>query len=472
MENPFRSFVLSVLLAAGDILAVLFCFMVSFLLRSLIPFPTSLQHSIETYIRVWPLVLLWPAVFVLTGLYPGYWLNASARLEKISIASTLAAMLFMSFTFLTQTGIQYSRLIFIAIWLLSLLVLPIMRNSLRVLLGRAGFHGPVVIMLGAGRTAELVLTHLKSLAIPPIKPIAIFDDDPAKIGRDLNGIPVVGPLSDADGWARKNQIRQILVTIPGLPRERVVPMVEDLSQTFFRILMIPDLFGLSSNETDSREIGDILALDVKRNLLRRRSRWLKRALDLVISLVFGIFISPVFLLCSFLVVIESGFPLFYVQKRLGYHGRIFQMIKFRTMVSNADQLLEEELMRNTALRVEWNKSQKLKADPRLTRVGKLLRRLSLDELPQLLNVYHGDMSLIGPRPIIAEEIERYGDRIQLYYQVRPGLTGLWQVSGRSELAYEERMRLDTYYVRNWSIWLDLVILFRTIGTVIGGRGAY
>ncbi|MBN1264377.1 MAG: undecaprenyl-phosphate galactose phosphotransferase WbaP [Anaerolineales bacterium] len=471
-NSVLRSIALTALLMIGDILGVFFCFAAAFLFRSWTEYPTPLLHEIDTYSRVWPLIFLWPITFALAGLYPGYWLNASRRLQKIVISSTSAALLFMSFTFLTKTGEEFSRLIFTGTWLFSLVVLPMLRNGLRVMLGRAGFHGPELVMLGGGRTAELVLSHLNDLAIPPVKTVAIFDDDPDKIGTELYGIPIVGPVSDAAAWARKNHLRQILISIPGLPGNKIIPIVESLSQTFFRVLLIPDLFGISSHDTDSREIGDMLALDVKRNLLLRRSRLAKRALDLLFSLGFGILVFPIFLLSSLLVLIESGFPIFYFQQRLGLHGKPFRMIKFRTMVSNADQVLEDEIMRNTALQIEWKENQKLKVDPRLTRVGRLLRRFSLDELPQLWNIIRGEMSLIGPRPIIEEEIERYGERIELYYQVRPGLTGLWQVSGRSALSYEERMRLDMYYVRNWSIWLDLVILFRTIGAVLSGRGAY
>ena len=164
--------------------------------------------------------------------------------------------------------------------------------------------------------------------------------------------------------------------------------------------------------------------------------------------------------------------MFYRQSRIGKEGREFKVIKFRTMVENADGVLVKCLEENPELLAEWNLNHKLKDDPRITRVGKILRKLSIDELPQLWNVIKGEMSLVGPRPIVAAEIERYADRIKYYNQVPPGITGLWQVSGRNDVNYEQRVRLDEYYVRNRSIWLNIYILIRTASVVLRRQGAY
>jgi lipopolysaccharide/colanic/teichoic acid biosynthesis glycosyltransferase len=162
----------------------------------------------------------------------------------------------------------------------------------------------------------------------------------------------------------------------------------------------------------------------------------------------------------------------YSQPRIGKDRRVFRAWKFRTMMPEADGLLEEFLERNPARRLEWRVNRKLQNDPRLTPVGRFLRQFSLDELPQLWNVFAGQMSLTGPRPIAADELVRYGEGIELYTKVLPGITGLWQVSGRSDTTYDERVRLDEYYVRNWSVWMDLWILGRTLRCVITRRGAY
>jgi lipopolysaccharide/colanic/teichoic acid biosynthesis glycosyltransferase len=163
---------------------------------------------------------------------------------------------------------------------------------------------------------------------------------------------------------------------------------------------------------------------------------------------------------------------FYGQWRIGYGGRRFRAWKFRTMVVNAEQQLEMHLANSPELRREWERDHKLRNDPRVTAIGRFLRKTSLDELPQLANVLIGQMSLVGPRPIVEEEIVKYGDAFRLYLRVRPGLTGLWQVSGRNDTGYAQRVRLDMHYVRNWSPWLDIHLLARTIGVIAGQKGAY
>jgi Undecaprenyl-phosphate galactose phosphotransferase WbaP len=170
--------------------------------------------------------------------------------------------------------------------------------------------------------------------------------------------------------------------------------------------------------------------------------------------------------------LSSRGPVFYGQTRIGRNNSTFTAWKFRSMFANADEVLLSQLEKNPKLRSEWERDHKLKNDPRITPVGRLLRKTSLDELPQLWNVFRGDMSLVGPRPIVAAEIARYSDVFEAYKSVRPGITGMWQVSGRNNTTYLERIRFDEYYVRNWSVWLDLYILVRTFKTVLFGEGAY
>jgi Undecaprenyl-phosphate galactose phosphotransferase WbaP len=183
-------------------------------------------------------------------------------------------------------------------------------------------------------------------------------------------------------------------------------------------------------------------------------------------------LAPILGLITLMVKLGSPGPVFYLQKRLGKHGKVFEMLKFRTMYLNADQMLALYLAQNPEMKAEWNCHQKLVRDPRITPVGTLLRRFSLDELPQLWNVLVGDMSLVGPRPIMLGQRELYGENFQHYVRTQPGLTGLWQVSGRSDTSYADRVALDEYYVRHWSIWMDLYILFRTVWVVIKHSGAY
>lgn len=199
---------------------------------------------------------------------------------------------------------------------------------------------------------------------------------------------------------------------------------------------------------------------------------LKRTMDILITLLLGLIFLPVFLLTAMLVRLDSPGPIFYSQQRLGKNGRKIIIYKFRSMRCNADHLLMEYLRNCPSARFEWEKTQKLRCDPRLTRVGKWIREFSLDELPQLFNILKGDMSLVGPRPILLDQEELYGLEINIYLMVRPGLTGFWQVSGRNHTTFFQRTLYDAYYIRNWSVWLDIIILLRTVWVVLSRDGAY
>ena len=200
--------------------------------------------------------------------------------------------------------------------------------------------------------------------------------------------------------------------------------------------------------------------------------YLKRVLDLVFGLLLLPFILPALLLCMLTIKLDSKGPVIFKSERIGRNGKKFFIFKLRTMCLDAEQKLQKILNENSAMREEWEKDQKLRNDPRVTRLGKVIRTLSLDELPQIFNVLRGDMSFVGPRPIVENEIRKYGIKAASYISVRPGITGLWQVSGRSEAGTEGMIMFDPYYVRNWSLWLDLVILFRTLRAVWERRGAY
>ncbi|WP_246375892.1 sugar transferase [Gluconacetobacter takamatsuzukensis] len=197
----------------------------------------------------------------------------------------------------------------------------------------------------------------------------------------------------------------------------------------------------------------------------------KRVMDIVIAGTMLFFALPAMLAIALLVRRDGGAALF-GHNRIGEEGRIFRCLKFRSMVANADEVLKDLLARDEAAREEWVSTQKLRHDPRITRLGRFLRATSLDELPQLLNVLRGDMSLVGPRPIVQAEVERYGENIAYYYATRPGLTGLWQVSGRSNTSYARRVALDSAYVRHWTIWQDVTILLKTIPAVLRHDGAH
>lgn len=238
------------------------------------------------------------------------------------------------------------------------------------------------------------------------------------------------------------------------------------------MILIPNLEQISSYGVTSFDFGGVLGLEVRHNLQNMRQQTIKRAMDIMFTIFGGLLISPFLLVVMCLIKISSKGNVFYKHTRIGRDGREFRAWKFRTMVADADLKLKEYLEKNPELRVEWEANHKLKNDPRVTWLGKILRRFSIDELPQLINVLKGEMSLVGPRPIVPEEIQHYGEQFDPYTWVKPGITGLWQISGRNDTTYKERVSLDEYYVRNWSIWLDFYILSRTIWMVLQRKGAY
>jgi Undecaprenyl-phosphate galactose phosphotransferase WbaP len=459
-------------LLMSDLLSVALSFTLSFILRRFAPFLPPLQHGPEVYLSAWPALCLWLFVLWREGLYPGLWLTPREELRRVVTGVTLASLLAVAATFMTKTGLQFSRPIIVGGWLLSLGILPAARSAVRALLTSAGFTGPPAVILGAGRMAGLVLDGLRHQRPPPLRPTALFDDDPAKQQREVADVPVAGPLALAPAWATEHGTRTAIVAMPGVSRERLLPIVEALSRTFPQVIVIPDLFGLSTSDVELRDVHGVLALELRKNLLYRRNIIAKRILDLAILILTLPVTVPAATLIAAAIWLDGGRPILFGQDRLGKGGKPFRAWKFRTMVRDADAALWRALQDDAALKAEWVGSHKLRRDPRLTRVGRVLRRFSTDELPQLWNVLQGKMSLVGPRPIVEEEMPRYGADFDLYRQVLPGMTGLWQVSGRSDTSYAERIWLDISYVRNWSVWMDLHILARTLRVVLSGIGAY
>lgn len=239
------------------------------------------------------------------------------------------------------------------------------------------------------------------------------------------------------------------------------------------IFVVPNLRGLPlyGMEVTHFFSHEVLLLRARNNLARRGSRLTKRFFDVVLASVGLIVLAPIFLAIG-VAIRRSGRQVFYGHERIGRAGRRFACYKFRTMVPDAAAILARLLASDPQARAEWERDFKLRKDPRITRIGRFLRHTSLDELPQLWNVLRGEMSLVGPRPVLAEELERYGEDRSYYLQVRPGITGIWQISGRNDASYSDRVALDAWYVRNWSLWYDIAILLRTVSVVLGRKGAY
>jgi undecaprenyl-phosphate galactose phosphotransferase len=220
-------------------------------------------------------------------------------------------------------------------------------------------------------------------------------------------------------------------------------------------------------------LGDILTLNIKRNLMKPWNILFKTIYEKILTFILFIIFLPLLLIISLIIKLDSPGPVLYIQKRVGKDNKLFNLLKFRSMYLDNESRIEDYLNSHPAVRTEWEKYRKIRGeDPRITRAGKWLRKFSLDELPQLLNVLGGSMNLVGPRPYLPEEVKDKDPFIKSITRVKPGITGLWQVSGRSHVPFNERLNIDEYYIRNWSLWMDVVILFKSIPVFLSHKGAY
>ncbi|CAA7599587.1 undecaprenyl-phosphate galactose phosphotransferase WbaP [Acididesulfobacillus acetoxydans] len=476
------------LLLATDALAILVSMLVAFAGRRLILpglFPGLFQGQLltESLENLWWLPAVAIAVLAYEELYRKrlpFWLE----LERILRASTLAAFLSVAFLYVTKTGNVISRTLVVATWLALLLLLPLFRYAIKRLLVRTGVWEKPVLVLGAGRTAELLVKAFRRERTLGYSILGVLDDNEdiegLRLGQDSDpaaglSAPRLGSFADAPGVIRRTGVSDLILAAPGLKPERLVEWVNRLQPLVNNIMVVPDLFGLSLNGIEAEYFLDeqLLLLNIRNRLKSALNRGVKRAFDLLLGLLSLLVALPVGMLIALAIRIDSRGSAFFVQTRLGQDGRQFSCLKFRTMYRDSDSILKTHLKRSPQARREWEKFNKLKGeDPRVTRVGAVLRRYSLDELPQILNVLVGDMSLVGPRPYLPREEGKIGSALYDIQVTKPGLSGLWQVSGRNNIDFAGRVKLDVWYVRNWSLWLDIVLLLRTVGVVWKRDGAY
>ncbi len=374
--------------------------------------------------------------------------------------------------------VNFSRLWVLTSWTLIVLSVPLARRAVKSLMLRHGAWREPTLVVGTGpiaREAAEAYAHDRYLGYEIIAFL-----DPAARNAEERTIELEGrkvPVLPLNGTERDTLSRfgrpHVVVALDAEEVADNENLIERLCLATPSLDVISPLRGLPINNTRlahffSREV---LALRIHNNLARPWARYLKRLFDLAAASAILVLVAPLMATIALLLRLEGG-PVLFAHQRVGRDGRLFPCYKFRSMVPNAKEVLERLLAEDPEARAEWERDQKLRNDPRITRLGHVLRKLSLDELPQLFNVLKGDMSLVGPRPVVPEELERYGDAKVYYLMVRPGLTGLWQISGRNDLDYDQRVALDTWYVRNWTLWNDIVILFKTLVVVPSRAGAY
>ena len=427
------------------------------------------------YLSFTPSFVIFFITFAFSGLYPGIPTSPIEEFRLVLRASSVAFLLLLGTTVFLREGVFSSRIVFVLAWLLTIIFVPLSRRIVRGWCSRKSWWGIPTVIIGDLEAGQMILGLLRGHHRVGLRPVALLVEDGQRSSRFApvnSGELLSTDISDSNKLARDYRDCYAVIAMPTSGSDRIRHVFNEYAQHYRRVLIIPDLFGLQSLSVAAKDICGVLSLELDQRLTLFFPQLVKRCFDLAVSATLALLLSPLLLFLCAAVRFTSRGPIFYGQQRIGKNQHAFKVWKFRTMVVNADAVLQSHLDADPELREEWGRDHKLKRDPRVTWVGRLLRKSSLDELPQLWNVICGEMSLVGPRPITTSEGIRYGKSFGQYLRVIPGVTGLWQISGRNDTTYELRTRIDDYYVRNWSLYLDMYIVFRTFKTILFSEGAY
>lgn len=392
--------------------------------------------------------------------------------ELSDFGRMVGVLALMDMALVAVTRWNASRLWWVLSWLAVLVLLVVMRAVSRQILKRLSLWVRPTIIVGVGPNAAEAALALKSQPELGFQVYGFVDAG----GRGVTASTDTQPRLPAAAMAEVADQPGIqwVIALEHAQSEQREHWLRQLAQWGASdVSVIPAMRGVPLHGTDMSHFfsHEVALLRMRNNLRRWPARLTKRVFDTVAAALLLVMLSPLLLVLAVLIRRDGG-PALFAHPRIGKQGRVFNCYKFRTMVVDAEKQLEQLLQKRPELRHQWQRERKLRQDPRVSPIGRLLRRTSLDELPQLINVVRGEMSLVGPRPVVRTELQRYGDEVGYYLMVRPGMTGLWQVSGRNDVDYDTRVYLDTWYVKNWSLWHDLVILIKTVRVVLSRSGAY
>jgi len=465
-------------LVITDIIVVLLSFYLANLIRGeilvlvfkryrsigMFPFSTYLSHCF--------MVLVWILVFSHEKLYTKrfpFWEEVKTLIKS----ATFSSAFIMIAIFLAKAEVNFSRTTVVLAWVLSLFLFPLFRFIVKTGLIRFNLWKKKLIMVGVHETSLQVIRNIKKNRTMGYEVTALIEDSPELIGKTFAGIRVLGPLSKIAEISKTYQSKDIMVATPHKSRKEFKKILSLCEQNCESMWIIPRSGDFITEGVNIEVIGDIFTLYLKRNLVKPWNLLFKNFFEILFALFLVVLTMPIFLVTALMIKLDTKGNIFFVQERIGKDKKLFHLYKFRSMYNDNETRLIKYLESNEKARGEWGKYKKLKNhDPRITRVGRLIRKFSLDELPQLFNVLKGNMSIVGPRPYLPEEIKDSGQSLSTITRVKPGLTGLWQVSGRSNLPFKARLRIDEYYIRNWSVWMDIVILLKSLRILFSQKGAF
>ena len=464
----------TLILLTADLACTLVAFQLASFLRETLPFGIYLQDPLYSSLSLYLTVSgLWATVFFALQVYdPARALRYVDDVQIVIVATTIAVLLFAGVAYFFFR--ELSRFLFAYFYLLDLLLLTAWRGLLRVFLWRWPDLWPGqarrVLIIGAGPVGREIAHALHDYRWARLEPVGFIDDDRPPQGADALPLPCLGPLSATTQIIHARQIDKVIIALPLRAHDQLMSLVVALQELPVSIHLVPDILDLVFIRASVEEFAGLPLIGLREPIIDGVDLLLKRLFDLAFGGLVLTLASPLMLLVALLIKLDSPGSAFFSTQRVGEGGKLFWMLKFRTMIQGAEEQEKD-------IAVETGAGPPLFAkrpdDPRITRVGRFLRRASLDELPQLINVIKGDMALVGPRPELPWLVERYQPWQRKRFAVPQGMTGWWQITGRSDRAeHQLRVEDDLYYIRNYSLLLDLRIIWKTIGSVIRGEGAY
>ena len=418
-----------------------------------------------------------PIVFIFFLIYTGahkrmipFW----EVIKNIFCANFYSTIIAIFILYLIHEDLRLiSRLYIIILFVMTFICLCFVRQILVYICNYLNIFKEPVIVIGASKTAESLIKYFNTNNCFGVNIVGIVEYGITTPYLEKNYY-IIKNVSNLKDYIRKIGIKTVIIAQPEINKQALVNLITDIQPVVKNILFIPDLSGTPIANLDIKRLytEDVVLLNVRNNLAHKRNILIKRIFDFIVSLIICIPVIPIIVICAIWVKLDSKGPIFYNAKRIGKNGKEFTCYKFRSMYINGDELLEKYLAKNPEAKKEWDEFQKLHDfDPRVTKAGKIMRKTSLDELPQILNVLKGEMSLVGPRPYLPREIKMIGQYMDIITSTVPGITGYWQVNGRSDVTFEGRLKMDNWYIRNWSIWIDMVLLLKTIKAVFFSKGA-
>ena len=469
-----RSITIAMLI--GDVLLINLAFLTAYVLRIELQLFRAVDPSFQTpLIEYVPLMVGLTALLLITY-WPGgvynlrrntTWLDMMAPIAR----GTLIAVVLVVIATFSNLVLLFSRLLLLYDMILILVFMGISRGVWVLILAnlrRRGIGVARALIVGAGEVARTVLRTIIARPELGFQVVGFVDDHPERGGTNIGPFRALGSLDNIPAILEREPVDEVIVTLPWSDHPRILGVVQVCEARGVRPRIVPDLFQLSLSSVDVDDLGGIPLIGMRQPSLRGANALVKRVFDLALGVPLALIVLPLAALIALAIKIDSPGPVMFKQTRVGLHGQHFSCYKFRSMRRTAEEEVEQLRDLNEASGPLF----KIRDDPRRTRVGRFLRRISLDELPQLLNVLRGEMSLVGPRPPLPSEVEKYQHWHKQRLLARPGLSGLWQVSGRSDLTFDEMVLLDIYYIENWSLLLDLKILLRTVPKALSGDGAY